>query len=232
MNDLIKFAGIALLLGYTCQSVVLASAPPPHRATKHRFTQKEDAQLRTLVEQYGASNWWDIAEGMPGRTGKQCRERWINHLSPEINNSMWTAEEDRILLEQQALLGNQWARIALFLPGRSVAGIKNRWALLQRNGGNPPPLQQALQTLQTLQAQFALLPAASLPSQIPAVPPPSQIPAVPPPQVQFAPLPPVVAQNSDRDDPTGFDGKPLARQFDGDDPLFRQFDDVFRFDYN
>jgi len=32
------------------------------------------------------------------RHGKQCRERWNNHLDPSLKKSEWSTEEDVILL--------------------------------------------------------------------------------------------------------------------------------------
>lgn len=37
-----------------------------------------------LVKQFGMRKWSQIAENMVGRAGKQCRERWHNHLRPDI----------------------------------------------------------------------------------------------------------------------------------------------------
>lgn len=54
-----------------------------------------------------------------GRSGKQCRERYQNHLRPEINKGEWTTEEDRLVIEMKESLGTQWAKIAKILPGRS-----------------------------------------------------------------------------------------------------------------
>lgn len=53
----------------------------------------------------GVTKWSDIAERIPGRMGKQCRERWYNHLDPALKKTPWTAEEDRILRELQAGYG-------------------------------------------------------------------------------------------------------------------------------
>jgi hypothetical protein len=53
------------------------------------------------------------------RTGKQCRERYKNHLSPKIKKGDWTPEEDKIIMEMKKKLGNHWTTIAKFLPGRS-----------------------------------------------------------------------------------------------------------------
>ena len=62
-----------------------------------------------------------------GRTGKQCRERWLNHLRPDLNKGPWTAEEDAALVEAHRAVGNRWSEIARRLPGRPENAIKNRW---------------------------------------------------------------------------------------------------------
>ncbi|CAM9688291.1 unnamed protein product, partial [Discosporangium mesarthrocarpum] len=33
-----------------------------------------------------------IATHFPGRSGKQCRERWLNHLDTRVKKSLWTSE--------------------------------------------------------------------------------------------------------------------------------------------
>jgi len=94
---------------------------------------QEDELLRKLVAEHGARHWTKIASHMKGRVGKQCNERWHNHLAPELRKGPFTPEEDRILIQKQLEYGNKWAVIATFLPGRAQNTIKNRWnATLKR----------------------------------------------------------------------------------------------------
>ena len=61
--------------------------------------EQEDEQVCQLVKQYGMKSWSFIARLLTGRLGKQCRERWYNHLNPDINKEPWTAEEDAMIVE-------------------------------------------------------------------------------------------------------------------------------------
>lgn len=55
---------------------------------KQAWTAEEDAKLLELVERHGPSNWSRIAADLPSRIGKQCRERWHNHLSPSVKKEV------------------------------------------------------------------------------------------------------------------------------------------------
>jgi hypothetical protein len=57
------------------------------------WTKEEDEKVVDLVKKYGPKRWTLIAKHLKGRIGKQCRERWHNHLNPEIKKTAWTEEE-------------------------------------------------------------------------------------------------------------------------------------------
>jgi hypothetical protein len=103
----------------------LCSCPLQHH--KRPFTEEEDRIILEFIRSNGPRNWNLIAEELKHRTPKQCRERWHNHLNPDIRKGPFSPEEDEIVARNQAVLGNKWAEIARLLPGRTDTLVKNRW---------------------------------------------------------------------------------------------------------
>lgn len=90
-------------------------------------------QLETLGEGNGKRIVWNkVAQGFKGRSCKQCRERWINHLDPSVKKTEWTQEEDLSLLQLFETMPNKWAKIARQIPGRTENMVKVRWNALNR----------------------------------------------------------------------------------------------------
>ena len=95
---------------------------------KGPWTKEEDDALLGWVEKQGAHDWSLIAEHIEGRVGKQCRERYFNHLAPDVRKEAWLPEEDDKIIHYHHLVGNKWTNISHMLGnGRSPNAIKNRW---------------------------------------------------------------------------------------------------------
>jgi len=99
---------------------------------KGMWSKQEDELLLKLMSSSRPKNWADIAIKVPGRTAKQCRERWSLNLDPSINRGAWTQAEDELLLSLHKKLGNKWAEIKRHLSGRTENGVKTRFKSIER----------------------------------------------------------------------------------------------------
>lgn len=102
-----------------------------------------------LVQELGPHKWTYIATHLPGRIGKQCRERWHNHLNPQIKKTAWSDEEEWVLYLYHRAIGNKWAEIAKNIIGRTDNSIKNHW-----NSGMKRRYQEFQVKLEQVHRQF------------------------------------------------------------------------------
>jgi hypothetical protein len=111
---------------------------------KWKFTQTEDMQLTQIVAYYGCDDWTLVASRMPGRNARQCRERWLNYINPQLSRTPLTRDEENLLEAKYLELGPRWQMIASFFPGRAKNFLKNQWRLRHKQKqGSEPERQQS-----------------------------------------------------------------------------------------
>ena len=103
--------------------------------SRTRWTEEEDKRLIRIIKKIGARKWNKIAELMKTRTAKQCRDHYANCLNPNIKKTLWSIEEEQILLEKYQEYGSYWSRIKRYLPGRTASMIKNYMKMLLKTNG-------------------------------------------------------------------------------------------------
>lgn len=94
---------------------------------KRLFTSTEDQVLKILVNIFGDKRWNEIASFIPGKTNRQCRERYKIYLAPGINREEWTKEDDDKLIYYISQHGPKWSALTKYFPGRTANSLKNRY---------------------------------------------------------------------------------------------------------
>lgn len=97
------------------------------KKSRDPFTSQEDELLKKIVSIFGAKNWKKISSCLFGRSPKQCRDRYINYLTPGYFKGQWSNDEDLLLVQAFSVYGPKWSTLKKYFPNRSSISIKNRW---------------------------------------------------------------------------------------------------------
>ena len=85
---------------------------------KKKWTAEEDKSIKDNIIEYG-EDWDKIALNIKGRTSRECKSRYYNHLQSNIDRSKFTFEDEVKLLKLHDEIGGRWYEIAKSFPGRT-----------------------------------------------------------------------------------------------------------------
>lgn len=120
------FIAMSGILSLGIFSITACAEPRKH------FTHEEDQKLIQLFQEFGDKNWNIIAEHMQNRTTRQCKDRYKNYLDEYIQKTIWTKDEDKLLLEKYNKLGERQSRISKFFKGTNSSQVRNRLIKLKK----------------------------------------------------------------------------------------------------
>lgn len=140
---------------------------------RHPWVKKEDLALKRITVERGTKAWSVIArdlnnavhEGIPIRRGKQCRERYYNHLNNGLKKGNWEFDEDQYIIDMQSQIGNKWSEIAKGMLGRTENQVKNRWkSLLKKIKKNPEmkPRKQKKEEINMISPLMSMTPNSAM----------------------------------------------------------------------
>jgi DNA-binding transcriptional MerR regulator len=101
------------------------------KGSRRFFSPEDDTILRRIKETNPNLTWPEVSELMPGFNTRQLRERWCHYLSPSLNTTMWTTEEDQQLIKLHHELGSRWGEIGARMGNRSPPDVKNRYQTIR-----------------------------------------------------------------------------------------------------
>jgi hypothetical protein len=104
---------------------------------KGKWDLNEDKIIIDYVKTHGEGNWNLIQSSLVGRTTKQIRERYVNHIKNKISNEeninfKWNDKLDIILIQNYIIYEGSFVKISENIKGTSPNMVKNRFYSLLR----------------------------------------------------------------------------------------------------
>jgi hypothetical protein len=112
---------------------ILDTTVDPTTARAGKWSADEDMKLKNAAQTHGGKDWATVAALVPGRTKKQCRQRWHDSMAVNIDPmkaraGKWTADENIKLKDSVQTHGDKdWAVIAALITGRTNLQCRKRW---------------------------------------------------------------------------------------------------------
>lgn len=91
---------------------------------KGNWNEEEDLILIKWGERHGNKKWDQCVKILKERNEKECQERWINILNPELIKGKWQVEEQIKLFAYLVIFGCSWGKVSNHLKTRSEQVIK------------------------------------------------------------------------------------------------------------
>lgn len=111
---------------------------PPLYVKGGVWTNVEDEILKAAIQKYGIYQWERISSLLPKKSAKQVKARWVEYLSPLLNKTDWTKEEDEKLLNLHKIFPNQWRSISNILNRTAVQCVERYQKLIDEAAGIKP----------------------------------------------------------------------------------------------
>eukprot|EP00762_Andalucia_godoyi_P007049 ANDGO_07659.mRNA.1 Myb-related protein MYBAS2 len=103
------------------------------RGPLNRWSENEDLQLVCAIQVHGTSNWSIIRNAVgSSKTVASCYQRWNRVINPALSKGPFSIEEYRRLALGVIVEGEQWAKVAELLPGRTDTQCRARWMQVKR----------------------------------------------------------------------------------------------------
>jgi hypothetical protein len=118
---------------------------------KGNWSKDEDKWLMEAINKCNRGRdefpWTEIAKDLPiQRTAKQCRERWMQHLNPNLDKSPLSPNETRVINNFVIQQGHQWANISRYLHHRRSDNQIKNWYYSGANRSERTNIEHTLNT--------------------------------------------------------------------------------------